>query len=549
MIVRDVMFLSVRRKFYVFVLFFLVVYLTLVSVPSRGQGTMISSPQLLTDPFLQLPTENSVRVVWFTEFVGDQHFVVYGENLDQNAIANTTKLSRTREDQLSRVGKQTKNGEVYQQPVNREIWRHEAEVTGLNTNISVPYYVTSIREDGEKIKSEMFTLAATPQPGKPLKILLTSDHQLKQMTAANLQKVEETIGKVDGVWFAGDLVNIPDRASEWFDDNRGNAFFPGLQGRANYTMNYEGVDFTYTGGKIIQNAPMFTCIGNHEVMGRYARTDNLDNEFNDTIPRDVAENLYEGKDLKNNSFNTDTYEEIFTLPESQAGGKTYYAVTFGDVRLVVLYITNMWRHPYLESSRKGRYVETEKDLKNPENWGYGQLIYEPVFSGSEQYNWLQKELQSPEFTTAKYKVVMFHHPPHTLGGNIVPAYTNPVQIIKKDETGNIQSVNYEYPKNADYIIRDVIPLLESAKVQLVFYGHSHLWNRFVSKSGINFLETSNVGNSYGAAWGNEKREIPSNYPENDYTRIGDPNNLEPVIPNIAPLLGENGEKQPFIARF
>ncbi|NET72350.1 MAG: metallophosphoesterase [Sphaerospermopsis sp. SIO1G2] len=508
---------------------------------------MISSPQLLTDPFLQLPTENSVRVVWFTEFVGEKHFVVYGEKLDQSAIANTTKLSRTREDQLSRVGKQTENGEVYQQPVKREIWRHEAEVIGLNSHSSVPYYVTSIRKDGEKVNSEVFTLTATPKPEKPLKILLTSDHQLKPMTAANLQKVEETVGKVDGVWFAGDLINVPDRASEWFDDNRGNALFPGLQGRANYTMEYDGRKVTYTGGKIIQNAPMFTCIGNHEVMGRYARTDNLDAEFNDTIPRDIAEKLYGIKDLKSNSFNTDTYEEIFTLPESKTGGKTYYAVTFGDTRLVVLYITNMWRHPQLESSRKGRYVETEKDLDNPENLGYGQLIYEPVFRGSDQYNWLQKELESSEFKQAKYKVVMFHHPPHTLGDNIVPPYTNPIQIIKRDENENIQSINYEYPKNADYIIRDVIPLLESAKVQLVFYGHSHLWNRFVSESGINFLETSNVGNSYGAAWGEKERNIPSNYPKNDYTRIGDPNGLEPVIPSIAPLLGEDGKALPYIA--
>jgi hypothetical protein len=142
---------------------------------------------------------------------------------------------------------------------------------------------------------------------------------------------------------------------------------------------------------------------------------------------------------------------------------------------------------------------------------------------------------------------MFHHPPHTLGDNIVPAYTNPLQIIEKDQTGNIKSVNYEYPKNADYIIRDVIPLLEAAKVQLVFYGHSHLWNRFVSSSGMHFLETSNVGNSYGAAWGERKRYIPVNYSEDNYTRIGDPNGLEPVIPTISPLLGEDGQPLPYIA--
>lgn len=520
--------------------------LTLISVRSFGQTTMTSVPQLLTDPFLQLPTQNSVRVVWFTEFAGKKHSVTYGDDLQQTVSASTTKLSRTREDQNSRVGNQTKNGQVYQQPVQRHIWRHEAEVTGLTSGVRVNYRVTSVREDGESVSSNIFTLAPTPKPGTQQKILLTSDHQLKPMTSANLQKVVETVGRVDAVWFAGDLANISDRASEWFDDNRGGAFFPGLQGRANYQMEHNGVKVTYKGGEIIQHAPMFTCIGNHEVMGRYARTGSLDDEFNDTFPRAAAQRLYSGKSLIDNSFNTITYEEIFTLPQSQSGGKKYYAVSFGDVRLVVLYITNMWRKPNISNESQGRYQEAAKDLNNPKNWGYGQLIYEPIAKGSTQYNWLEKELNSSEFQQAKYKVVMFHHPPHTLGDNIVPAYTDPVQIIERDDAGNIQAVRYEYPKDADYIIRDVIPLLEAAKVQLVFYGHSHLWNRFVNSHGIHFLETSNVGNSYGAAWGERKREVPKGYRE-EYTALGDPNGLEPVIPNISPLLGEDGQPTPYIA--
>jgi hypothetical protein len=107
-------------------------------------------------------------------------------------------------------------------------------------------------------------------------------------------------------------------------------------------------------------------------------------------------------------------------------------------------------------------------------------------------------------------------------------------------------VRYEYPKNADYIIRDIIPLLEAAEVQFVFYGHSHLWNRFSSQSGIHFLETSNVGNSYGAHWGENKREVPIGYQE-DYAEVGNPNDLEPIIPSIAPLLDEDGKPLPYIA--
>ncbi|MWY86375.1 metallophosphoesterase, partial [Francisella tularensis] len=122
----------------------------------------MTAPQMLSDPFLQLPTETSVRVVWFTEFAGSDHTVTYGQKLNQTTVATTTKLSRTREDQNSRVGDQTKDGQVYKKPTMRDIWRHEAEVTGLTPSSRVPYRVTSVREDGKTVSSAEFTLAPKP---------------------------------------------------------------------------------------------------------------------------------------------------------------------------------------------------------------------------------------------------------------------------------------------------------------------------------------------------------------------------------------------------
>jgi hypothetical protein len=121
-----------------------------------------------------------------------------------------------------------------------------------------------------------------------------------------------------------------------------------------------------------------------------------------------------------------------------------------------------------------------------------------------------------------------------------------VQLIERDAKGSIKAVRYEYLKGADYIIRDVVPLLEAAGVQLVLYGHSHLWNRFVNPKGIHFLETSNVGNTYGAYIGNKKRPVPTGY-QAEYAATGDPNGLEPVMPTLAPLLGEDNQPLPYLA--
>jgi Calcineurin-like phosphoesterase len=528
----------------------------LILLSAAVQPSTPTRAMLLTDPFLQLPTATSVQVVWFTEFLGDRHWVEYGIALEKQAFAATTQLSRVREDQKSRVGSQTEDAQVFTQPTARAIWRHEARVTGLTAGRRLPYRVVSQTEDGSTVISDRFSLSPLPATGTPLKILLTSDHQLMPLTPANLQKVVETVGRVDAVFVAGDLVNIPDRASEWFDDNRGGAFFPSLQGRAQYTLEKDGTQTVYRGGALIQHAPLFPAMGNHEVMGRFSSETELGAQFNDPYPKAAATRRFQdgaspddpnGQTwLKNNTFNTDTVEELFTLPTDSPGGKRYYALTFGDVRLVVLFATNIWRTPSLDPNARGRYRERDADLEFPERWGYGQHIFEAIATDSPQYRWLQNELGSAEFQQAKYKLVMFHHPMHSLGDNIVPAYTDPVQQVETAPDGTIQSVRYEYPLEQDYLIRDVQPLLAQAGVQLVLYGHSHLWNRFVSPTGMHFLETSNVGNTYGAYWGEARRPVPLGFQER-YAATGDPNGLEPVVPAIAPLIDEAGQPQPYIS--
>ncbi|MGD1927994.1 MAG: metallophosphoesterase family protein [Leptolyngbyaceae cyanobacterium] len=536
---------------------------------------------LLTDPFLQLPTADSVHVVWFTEFEGQQHTVIYGRrpaaalepgNLRQ-VFATTKQLTRLQEDQASRLP----TGTAFETPTFRSVWRHDAEVTGLVAGQRFPYRVKSLRADGSIFASDVFSLAAAPPAGQPLKILLTSDHQSKPMTAANLQKVKETVGDVDAVLVAGDLVNVPDRASEWFDNAEGAAFFPALQGRGHYALTANGRTTRYRGGALIQTAPLFPAAGNHEVMGRFIPEVPLNEQFNDPVPRQAATALYDSQaslfNPQNNpdvrrrwildhSYNLDTYQELFTLPTrlTEEGDRAdatrpYYATTLGDIRLVSLFVTNIWRRPMVEPNVRGRFQERLSDLGQPAAWGHGQHIFESISQDSPQYQWLQQELASDAFQQAKYTIVMLHHPPHSVGDNIVPPFTDPVPIYDRAADGSLRAIRYEYPIQNDYIIRDLVPLLETAEVDLVLYGHSHLWNRFVGPTGMHFLETSNVGNSYGAFWQQKSRNTPpaeasetfDKYQSRYYVAQGDPNGLEPVMPTLAPIIGEQGTPLPYIA--
>lgn len=498
---------------------------------------LIADSYFLTDPFLQVPTTSSVNVVWFTELAGNSHFVEYGAEFTKTAVCNTTPLTRIRE-----------NSSDGHSCTLRPIYRHEAVLENLHANQKTPYRAVSIFSE-KKVKSEIFFCSPVPTKGMPLKILFTSDHQGKPMVAANLQKIKEVVPAIDAIFFAGDCADRPDKGSDWFDKN---GFFACLQGRAKKELNSP----VYAGGALLQFAPMFCAIGNHEIMGRWTLKNSIDAQYNDPYPRKLAEQEYnrlfsnqnddveKEKWIKNHSFNSDSFDEIFTTPKSAPDGKKYYAITFGDIRLVVLHATRIWRNPTL--GIKGKYTESPESYSQPEEWGHGDFIYESIEKGSAQYEWLEKELQSSEFQNAKYKIVMLHNPLHSLGENGIPPFTDPIQKIEKNSKGEITEIRYEYLKSKDYLIRDIEPLLTKYGVDLVLCGHTHIWNRFQSPAGVNYIETSNVGNSYGGYLTTPRLLVPGKGDEN-YVACGDPNGLEPILPTIAPLVDSEGKPVPYIA--
>ncbi|MFI9528504.1 metallophosphoesterase family protein [Micromonospora rosaria] len=539
-------------------------------VPARPQDpppARLGGRPLLCEPYLLDPQASAVHVVWHTEEHGTTQVVLVGAEVaalsEQAALdaatgrrgagpgwrrltAETLRLSRTREDAGSAVP-----GRTFTAVVDRPVYRHLVRVGGLTAGERTPYRVVSVDHLGRATVTATYSLAPAVPARQPVRLLLTSDHQLMGMTPVNLEKVAETAGvRLDGILVAGDLVNIPDRASEWFDHTGGRAFFAGLTGRAERTI----AGRTYRGAPLVQHSPLFPAIGNHEVMGRWSDTAGLNAQFNDPQPLDVARRRWQetrpaGIDeetwLGLHSWDVTTYEELFPYPRSAAGGPRWWARTIGDVHLVTLFATQIWRSG--AANTRGKFSEAPADLGDESRWGYGQFIFEPIARGSRQYRWLDRQLASAEARQAKYRVVMYHHPGHGLGDNSAPPFTDPVQTITRDPaTGAVTGVRYEYPLADDHILRDLEPLFSARGVNLVHNGHSHLWNRFRNPHGVNWLETSNVGNSYGAydASNGASRNLPDSP---DHVRQGDPGGLTPVVPTVAPLTDAAGTPLPYVS--
>lgn len=524
-----------------------------------------SAEEMLTDPILQNPGDDSVIIEWFTDFEGQNHKILLYEN---GSAGMPTRVIKAETTLMSRVRGGDKESTCNDPKLNSGIYKHIATVTGLPKNMGrkqdkVIYKVVS---DGKA--SGMYSLQAKAAPGTPMRILLTSDLQLKSMCAANIEKVYETVGQVDAVWANGDIVDVADRAYDWFYAD--NSFYKVMQGRAESKIGGK----VYKGAAILQNAPMYTAIGNHDVMGVYSETEDLSVQFNSPATREYAkkklvssyniENMSEEEKeqfILDNSYNTITYEEMFELPESVTGKEKYYSVQMGDVYMIVLDVSRVWKLPNL--GMIGKYSEWPG--ADESRYGFGDFIFEPIDANSEQIAFLKKELQSTEYRNAKYKVVMFHNEAHSLGNNQIPPFTDPVGTIVKDPVTGLNMMTYDYPIEKDYIATVIEPLLINNGTNLLFNAHSHLWNRFETKNGMSILQTSNVGNSYGAfldnstlngtdltggsEWG-KRTDYPSalnpgdnyysirnNWKASNYIREGDPYGLLPIAPNIADLPG------------
>src|SRR5689334_18661439 len=102
--------------------------------------SLVESQEFLTDPILQNPTSDSVNIVWFTEFEGEDHYVEYGKDFLQKVPSCTKKLSRMREDDPNGGCKE------------RSIYRHEAHLKDLSSSERLAYRVVSVISKIETIK-------------------------------------------------------------------------------------------------------------------------------------------------------------------------------------------------------------------------------------------------------------------------------------------------------------------------------------------------------------------------------------------------------------
>lgn len=571
---------------------------------------------ILTDPYLQAPGPDHVHVHWLSGIAAGRHVVLVGPPGDsatptapphaRRVPADTARVARLFDDAASPIP--TPSGLAERQVV----FRHAARIDGLTPGARYPYWIRSTGADGRTHDRGPFTLRAAPPADAAVTLLLTSDFQQMPNALVAYQHAAALYPGLDGVLFAGDLVQHPRRASDWVSGHVAGAqaadprpaFFDALQGR------YHDVqpDAPFVGGALLQSAPLYPAVGNHEVSGRFRlnapvpdtdRTVDIAAMYNDPQPRWFAARDHAPAALPDASHDFDTYRALFRQPASGDPAEGYYATRIGDVFLVTLNVSRIWRrtiagHP----QQSGKYDEGQAVLHDPDRWGFGEFLFTRIDADAPQVAWLRDVLDSPAARGATYRVAMLHQSAFGLGANSVPVLADPVWTldattpdgghVQKRLTfptdpaarralfdaevapliGRLTALRYDYPRDADLFATVLDPILQAGGVDLVLTGHSHIWNRFRSGD-MHLLETSNAGNCYGAFWtgpdgqpwqGRLRDDAPRHQwfwsevaaglrDPDDYPRTGDPQGRMPVMPTIFnPMLdhGESAVPTPFV---
>ncbi len=150
-------------------------------------------------------------------------------------------------------------------------------------------------------------------------------------------------------------------------------------------------EFFYPLRRIIINTPFFVAIGNHEYSGFGC---------GNPVP---------------------WFEKYMALPEDHGHGY-YYAMTYGNSRFIMM-------NQQMEVGCAG------------------------LAPGAEQFEWLKRELESPEYKAATFHFMLFHKPPYS------------------------QCWSGGYYDGEASLRANLVPLIEKYKVDIIFSGHTHDYER------------------------------------------------------------------------
>ncbi len=405
-----------------------------VCLVRAGAALAAALPLTFTEPYLVSPTPaTSMHICWLTSEPTSQSYVEYGDTERYGARERAATYQIEGLLTVDEAGKYSQPLKVYQQIAHlknlvpgRFYFYRAVSAAGGAWTVTPGYYFRT-----------------APPPGTPIKFVLLSDLQVRATAADPVKFAGQQYN--DLIIYAGDFVNTPNKAGEWFT-------VPGAP-EADAARWFNMMQQTADGCRLLQYVPIFPAPGNHEIDDQTLLSDR---KLNDRAK--LSFRIY-----------MQLFRPLYPEQEYGAGGKHWYAADYGDLHVVSLSVVRWFSWQAAQAP--------------------GWYPYDEIKSGSAQYHWLESDLRAA--AGRKYLWVTQHWHMFNRSTDVAVPFTDPVPSASNPD-------QMEYPAAEDYLLRDLQPLFERYGVNAVNYGHSHVYERY-RISGVSYIEAASIGNSYRGA--------------------------------------------------
>ncbi|WP_159651118.1 purple acid phosphatase family protein [Vibrio atypicus] len=396
-----------------------------------ASATVDNSQAFRVQPYLQNPANDAMTIMWLSNDNEPGELTVWKNNTTKEYISAPTEVK-----ELSYFPTEIEKYRDQLPNINAP-YIHNVRLLNLDSGTKYQYSVT---QNGTVFTST-FT---TPSKEDNVRFIVYSDSETEPESTGKTRRwsepfgdfnrqyiVDQTVGYQQNlkviaernpnfIAIAGDLVESGNEQRDWDEFWRHNA------GEL---------------GNVASQAPLLPALGNHE---NYPGPDGGKKEYVEEFSAQAIAR----------------YQAYFDVPDN--GSKRavfkdrYYRVDYGPITYISI------------DTSDGKKDKSAQDT----NWRLTGINAPDFNPGSEQYQWLEKQLADAQ-KQSQFTFVQFHHIPYSVGPHGFPTGSGGFENGQDNQSG--------------VPVRILTPLFKKYDVKAVFAGHDEMYEHSVV-DGINFYD-------------------------------------------------------------
>ncbi|GLQ75699.1 purple acid phosphatase family protein [Vibrio penaeicida] len=418
----------------------------------------IANQEFRVHPYLQNPTDSGMTIMWLSnkKSPGEVTLQQHGKNIVFTSTPREAKELRYFPTEIEKYGKELASSSAP--------YIHSVTLSGLNAGTEYNYAVT---QNGQTYNA---TFTTAPSKDGNVRFVVYSDSETEPESTGRTRRWSEPFGDFNRQYIVDQTIGYQQNMNVISSRQPNfNAIAGDLVESGNEQRDWDEFWRHNSGelGNVASRVPILPAIGNHE---NYPGPDGGKNEYVEDLSAQAIARYQTYFDVPDNGSKRSVFKD------------RYYRVDYGPITYITI------------DTSDGKADKSSQDT----NWRLTGINAPDFNPGSEQYQWLEKQLADAQ-KTAQFTFVQFHHVPYSVGPHGFPTGDQGFEKGQDNQSG--------------VPVRVLTPLFKKYGVDAVFAGHDEMYEHSVVE-GIHFYDVGIGGDGLrGPYFGKDgKYDVPLDNP-------------------------------------